>query len=222
MTTPQPELRRVLGVWDAAALIVGIIIGSGIFATPPLVAGHIPSTGGMLAIWLLGGVLAFTGALCYAELATMFPFTGGSYAFLREGYGRFPAFSYGWSALLITYPASIAGVSLVFTAYLARLVPISDPARPWVAASVCLIMAGLNIIGVRLGALVLRLFTSAKVLALGMIVVAVFALSKGSWSNLEPISFIPPGGLSAGAVALALAAIIWTYSGWDDAPTLSG
>lgn len=216
------DLRRVLGAWDAAALIVGIIIGSGIFATPPLVASHLPGVLGILGIWALGGVMALCGALCYAELSGMFPRTGGSFVFLREGYGRFPAFAYGWSALLITYPASIAGVAVVFTAYLARLVPIPDPARGAVAAALCLLLAGVNGLGVRLGAWTLKLFTGAKVLALGAVVLAALLLRHGAGAHLHPLWGVPEGGIHAGGVALALAAVIWTYEGWTDGPTVAG
>jgi amino acid transporter len=216
------ELRRILGVWDAAALIIGITIGSGIFATPPLVADHLPGTGPMLMVWMLGGLLALCGALCYAELAAMFPETGGQFVFLREGYGRLPAFSYGWSALLVTYPASIAAVSVVFTAYLARLVPIDDAYRPAVAAGLCLLIAVLNILGVRLGAWTLKIFTGSKVLAIATIIVVGFLAGKGSWDNLNPMWLEPPNGLSAAMVALALVSVLWTYEGWSDGPTLAG
>ncbi len=216
------HLRRVLGSGDAAALIVGVMIGSGIFATPPLVAGHLPSAGAMLAIWALGGVLALCGALCYAELSGMFPETGGAYVFLREGYGRLPSFVFGWSELLVTYPASIAAVSVVFIAYLSRLVPIPEPARPAAAAALCLVLAGLNVLGVRLGAWSLRIFTGSKVLALAAIVGFAFLARRGSAANLAPLWVTPEGGWSAGAVALSLVAVIWTYEGWADGPTLAG
>ncbi len=222
-TPPGPrELRRVLGTWDAAALIVGVMIGSGIFATPPLVAGHLPALVPMLGIWILGGVLALCGALCYAELTAMFPRTGGAYVFLREGYGRFPAFVFGWSDLFVTYPASIAAVALVFVAYLARVVPIPEPARPAAAAALCLGLAALNVFGVRLGATALRAMTAAKVAALAVIVVAAAVLHRGSPGHMAPLWGAPPGGWAAAPIALSLVAVIWTYEGWADGPTLAG
>ncbi len=218
----EPGLRRVLTSWDVAALIVGIIIGSGIFATPPVIAGHLPGTAAMLLVWLLGGFMSLCGALCFAELAGMFPHTGGSYVFLREAYGRMPAFIYGWSAFMITYPASIAGVSVVFTAYLARLFPAVEPVRPYVAAGLCLTVAAVNIAGVRLGALTLRAFTAAKVLALSLIFVVALLAGRGSIANLEPLWGAPEAGWSLAPIALSLAAVLWTYEGWSDGPTLSG
>jgi amino acid transporter len=209
-------------MWDAVALIVGVTIGSGIFATPPLVAGHLPGVGPMLAVWVLGGLLALCGALCYAELTAMFPHTGGAYVFLREGYGRLPAFTFGWSSLFVTYPASIAAVSVVFVAYLARLVPLSDAARPVVAAGLCLLLTGLNILGVRAGAWTLKIFTSAKVLALGAIVVAALAVRRGPLTSAAPFWSAPPEGWTAAAVALSLVSVLWTYEGWADGPTIAG
>ena len=117
----------------------------------------------------------------------MFPFTGGSYVFLREGYGRLPAFSYGWCALLVTYPASIAAVAMVFSAYFSRIVSLPEGWAPYFAGFLCLLLAFLNILGVRLGAWVLRLFTASKVLALLVIAAAVFLARSGSVSNLTPV-----------------------------------
>jgi amino acid transporter len=219
----RPGLRRVLGTSDAAALVVGVMVGSGIFATPPLVAGHLPSPALVLGVWALGGVIALCGALSYAELAGLFPRTGGAYVFLREGYGRFPAFAYGWSALLVTYPASVAAVSLVFAAYLARLVPALSGAEPVVASALCLSLAGLNLLGVRLGAWFLRLTVAAKVLALLAVVTAgLFVGGGAAGGGVEAASPLPPlSGLWA-AGALALVAVLWTYEGWADGPTLAG
>jgi len=220
--SPRTELRRVLGVWDAAALMVGVMIGSGIFATPPIVAGYVPNALGIFGIWALGGLAALCGALCFAELTGMFPMTGGSYAFLREAYGRFPSFAYGWSALLITYPASIAAVSVVFTAYLANVVPIAESTRPWIAALVCLVLTGLNIIGVRLGAAVLRLMTGAKVLALSLVAIAgIVAARHISLPAAMPTAGAVPSW-SLAALALAFTSVVWTYEGWADGPTIAG
>lgn len=216
------SLRRVLTHWDAVALIVGIVIGSGIFATPPEIARSLGSFGPMIGIWALGGLLALCGALSYAELAAMFPHTGGSYVFLREAYGPAPAFVFGWSALLVTYPASLAAVSTVFAAYLRRLLPLAPEAQPGVAAALCLSMCGLNMLGVIFGARVQRALTATKVLALAALVVVAAFSSAGRVENLRPLWAAPSSGWSATAVALALASVMWTFEGWADGPTLSG
>ncbi|MBD3298147.1 MAG: amino acid permease [candidate division Zixibacteria bacterium] len=219
------KLRRVLTHWDAAALIVGIMIGSGIFATPPEVVSWLSDPAEMLAVWVLGGLLALCGALAYAELATAFPYTGGVYVFFRHIYGRLPAFIYGWSAWLITYPASIAAIAVVFAAYFARLFPALEPIQPYVAAALIILAAVINILGVKLGAGVQRTFTAAKIAAL--LTLVIFAVVSGV-GRLEHFNeYIPrvaslPDGFSAAAWAFALAAVMWTYEGWAEAPTLSG
>lgn len=215
-------LRRVLNHWDAVALIAGIMIGSGIFATPPQIATSLDRFGPMIAVWLLGGLLAVCGALTYAELAAMFPRSGGAFVFLKETYGRPPAFVYGWSALLITYPASVAAVAVVFAAYLKRLAPGIPIPESIIAAALSLFMCGLNVLGVVLGARVQRTFTAAKVGALVALVGFAAISAAGRWDNLTPVWSAPSGGWQIGAFALAMASVMWTYEGWADGPTLSG
>jgi len=216
------DLKRILNMWDAAALIVGIIIGSGIFAVPPSIARDLDSFVPMISVWILGGVLALCGALTYAELSAMFPRTGGAYIFLHETYGPFPAFAYGWSALLITYPASMAAVAVVFSAYLARWIPLSPALQSLTAAALCLLVTVLNILGVKLGARVQRTLTAAKVLAIAAIPAFGFLLLKGDFGHFSPLVAAPSAGWSLTIIALAMASVMWTYEGWADAPTVAG
>ncbi len=220
--TPPGELRRVLTYWDAVALIAGIMIGSGIFATPPQIAGSLDRFGPMISVWLLGGLLAMCGALCYAELAGMFPRTGGAFIFQREIYGKPVAFVSGWSSLLITYPSSIAAIATVFAIYFKRLVPGVPLSEGIIAAVLSLVFCGLNIVGVVLGARIQRTLTFAKVGALVALVVFAIFYQEGSWSNLSPIWAAPSGGWQIGAFALAMASVMWTYEGWADGPTIAG
>lgn len=183
-------------------------------------AGHFPATGTILLIWFAGGILALCGALCFAELVAMFPKTGGAFIFLREGYGRFPAFCYGWSYMLVTTPASIAAVAVVFVAYLARVIPITDGQRPWIAAGVCLLVTVINVIGVRLGTWSLKILTGAKILALAALMIGALLFGK----EAEPGTALLNGsdlGVMA-ALAASLVAVIWTYEGWSEGPTLAG
>jgi amino acid transporter len=218
----QGELRRVLTYWDAVALIAGIMIGSGIFATPPQIAGSLDRFGPMIFVWLLGGLLAMCGALCYAELAGMFPRTGGGFIFQREIYGKPVAFVSGWSSLLITYPSSIAAIATVFAIYFKRLVPDVPLSEGIIAAILSLLFCGLNIIGVLLGARIQRTLTFAKVAALVALVGFAAIYRDGSWSNLTPVWAAPSGGWQLGAFALAMASVMWTYEGWADGPTIAG
>jgi amino acid transporter len=226
-TTPQApsqraELPRVLNYWDAAALAVGIIIGSGIFAVPPSIAGRLDSFGSMILIWILGGVLALTGALTYAELSTMFPRTGGAFVFLHETYGPLMSFTYGWSALMITYPASLAAIAMVFARYLSQLVPLSATGEAVTAAMLCLVLAGINGLGAKVGAGVQRTLTAAKVAALAAIPIFGFLLGRGDFSRLTEGGFVPTGGWTLSGWAFAMAAVMWTFEGWADTPTIAG
>lgn len=220
--TDRPELKRVLNWWDAIALSIGIVIGSGIFAVPPLIAGNLDTFGSMISVWVLGGLLALCGALTYAELSTMFPQAGGSYVFLHKTYGPFPAFAYGWSALLITYPASMAAVAVVFTQYLHRWIPMEPGMRSIVAAGICLVVAATNMLGVRLGTGILKVLTFAKVAAISAIPIFGFALLKGDFSNFTAGGITPSGGWSLSIWALAMAGVMWTFEGWADTPTIAG
>jgi APA family basic amino acid/polyamine antiporter len=217
----RTELPRVLTHWDAAALAVGIIIGSGIFAVPPSIARSLDTFGSMISVWVLGGVLALCGALCYAELAAMFPRSGGAFVFLHETYGPLVSFVYGWSALFITYPASIAAIAMVFASYLSRLVPLSAGAQVITAAGLCLGVAVINILGTKVGAGVQRTLTLGKVVALALLPVAGVLLGRGDFGRLEG-GLVPTAGWTLSGWALAMAAVMWTFEGWAEAPTIGG
>src|SRR5580704_3369841 len=126
--TSSTHLRRQLSLWDASSLVVGTIIGAGIFLVPSIMARHIPSAAGILLVWIIGGTLSYFGALAYAELGAMFPATGGQYVFLREGYGKMVAFLCGWTLFLVVMPGDIAFLATGFATYLAPFLPI-NPAR---------------------------------------------------------------------------------------------
>lgn len=209
-------------MWDAAALIVGIIIGSGIFVVPPAITRDLHSFVPIMSVWALGGLLALCGALTYAELTGMFPRTGGSYVFLHETYGAFPSFVYGWSAMLITYPASMAAIAVVFAQYFSRWIPMSATEQSMIAAGLCLLLALVNIIGVKVGADVQRTLTTAKVAAISAIPLFGFILLKGDAANFTATASGPSNGLSLSVLALAMAAVMWTFEGWADAPTIAG
>src|SRR4051812_4269322 len=116
-----PDLPRKVGFWGAIAVLIGIVIGSGIFATPTIIARNLDSPGLILAFWVLGGLIALCGALTFAELAALLPHSGGIYVFLREGIGRCPAFVFGWTYMLITKPAAAGGIATVFSKHFQSL-----------------------------------------------------------------------------------------------------
>src|SRR5512132_1171255 len=119
----SPRLERHLGVVDASALVVSNVIGVGIFTTPGIVCGMLPWPGAILAVWGLGGLLALSGAMAYAELAALIPKAGGEYVYLREGYGRLAAFLTGWTSFVAGFSGAIAAGAIGLTAYLGRFFP---------------------------------------------------------------------------------------------------
>src|SRR5919106_1369829 len=125
--TADEGLVRAIGLGSAILIVIGAVIGSGIFLTTGGMASHIPSASLLLLAWTIGGVLAITGGLTYAEMGAMFPRSGGVYVFLREAYGELPAFLYGWVALLVVISGGIAGVAVGFAEYLSYFVPAASP-----------------------------------------------------------------------------------------------
>src|SRR5213592_462799 len=174
------RLPRRLGFWSAVAVLVGSTIGGGIFRTPAVIAERVPAPGPMLGVWVLGGVLALCGALTYAELAALFPRSGGVFVYIREGFGRLPAFLFGWTELVLIRASALGAISTPFAEYLLRSIG-RGPALPGVADAVHYVAAGaiavtatLNYVGIRWSALVLNASTAAKYGALVVLVLLAF------------------------------------------------
>lgn len=227
--TPRPptvtDLPRTIGFWGATGIMVGIIIGSGIFRTPPAIAGVLSSPALILVLWLVGGLVSLCGAFAYAELACMFPRTGGVYVFLREGYGRGTAFVFGWTYLLLSKPFAAAGIAVVFAEHLNALLGTAADTRV-VTSAVLIGLTVVNTFGLRLGGGVALVLTGLKVLALAAIVALALALSPGSAANfagaaLEATPGAPPPSILLG-IAAAMSLILWTYDGWSDVGAIAG
>lgn len=193
-------------------LVIGNMIGTGIFTTPGRVAQQLPTSGLIIAAWILGGFIALAGALSYAELGASFPQAGGNYVFLREAYGPLWSFLYGWAAVLITQSGTIAVLAVGFTNYAG----IVTPWKAQTAAAGMIVFFGLlNYIGVKLGASVVDAISSLKIFAIIGLMVAGTFFGNGSFANATPVwpaHFHP--GLAAG-MATALIPIMYAYSGWN-------
>lgn len=204
--------RPTLGLGDLLALIVGIVIGAGIFRTPALVAGMAGSEGALIAVWVAGGLLSIVGALCYAELAATYPDVGGDYHFLGLAFGRRLAFLYGWARLAVIQTGSLALLAYVCGDYLQALLPLGAfGASIWAALAVSLITA-INWLGVREGAAVQRWLTLAEVGGLLLLIVAGFVADR-----VPPAPTVP----REGSVGLMLVYVLLTYGGWSEAAYLS-
>ena len=227
MTSPRTGLPRRIGLWSAMAVVIGSTIGSGIFRSPAGIADRIPGPLPLLFIWILGGLFALCGALTLAELASEIPATGGFYAFLREGWGRLPAFLFGWGQLTIVRAASLGAIAITFAEYFVRVIGFDPGVAPYdryaqyLAAAAIALTAGFNIVGVRWGATVINLTTIAKFGGLAFIVVLALAIGwPQTGGHFTPL--VPEGSVRAGAFGLALVSVLWAYDGWADVSYVAG
>ena len=180
---PRVGPTRQLTLLDSTSIIVGIIIGSAIYKSAPAVAGAVPNAAWLAAVWTLGGVLSLVGALCYAELAAMFPQEGGDYVYLTRALGRWLGFLFAWAQFWIVRPGSIGALAYVFADYANQLFPLGAGGRAAIvyAAGSIVILTGVNVLGVREGKWTQNLLTAAKVAALIVVAAAgFFLISRGS------------------------------------------
>ena len=219
MASTDDQLPRRLNLATAVATVAGVTIGSGIFRVPAQVAIGAGSAGGMLLVWVVGGLLTLCFALLLSELGAMYPRSGGLYAFIREAFGGLAAFVYGWTFLLIN-PAGWAAIAMVFAEYLGKFVPLTDFSRRAVAVSLIVMMASANYRSVLLGAGIQNVFTFVKVVALVSLALFVMALgdvSAGAFSaTIEWAPASLPGFL------LALVAALWAYEGASSFCNMAG
>lgn len=217
------ELPRKLGLFSAVAVLVGSTIGSGIFRSPAGVAAKIPDASLFFLAWIIGGVCVLAGALTYAELAGALPFTGGVFVYLREGFGRMPAFLFGWAELTIVRASALGAIATVFAEYLLRILGLSvtGDAVHYLAAASILLVAVFNFVGVNIGALVQNLTTTAKYAALVALVAASFLLG-GSATGTSISAVATTSSTSVSLFGLALISILWVYDGWADVTFVSG
>jgi amino acid transporter len=212
---PQPLLRRV----DAIAIVVGIVVGAGIFKTPPMVAGLAGDPGWVFAAWIAGGLISLAGALCYAELASAFPHAGGDYHFLTRAYGKKLSFLYAWARATVINTGSIALLAFVFGDYFATVarLPAGSLTSALCAAAVVVLLTLVNIAGIRVSARAQNGLTIALVVGLLALVAAGIAAPAPAEAAPAPFSTRPPLGL----FGLAMVFVLLTYGGWNEAAYIS-
>ena len=219
----SPGLRRSLGLFDASMLVMGGIVGAGIFMNPSVVARLVHTPALVLGAWAFGGLIALAGAFVYAELAARRPETGGQYAYFREAFSPGVAFVYGWSLLFVTQSGGIAAVAVTFATYFIELTGATAPASA-IAAVTLAILTLVNCLGVRVGSTIQNVFMVLKIGAIAALVaVGIF------WTNAAPPAQVaaaaPPGdsGLAlTTAFAAALVPVLFAYGGWNTAGFASG
>jgi len=218
---PSHGLARRLGPFDATMLVMGGIIGAGIFVNPAEVARHVTTPFLIVGVWVLGGLVAMAGAFVYAELADRRPEVGGQYAYLRDAYGPTPAFLYGWSLLLVIQSGGMAAVAITFARYFLDLapVPISESA---IASAVLLLLMAINCLGVRVGGTVQSGLMVLKILAITILVICGwwFASPNPDLANAPTRESTSLGTLAA--VGAAMTPVMFAYGGWQTASFVAG
>lgn len=215
---PPEEDGKSLGVWDAASIIVGIVVGTTIFVSPRIVFAHSSGVWWSILAWVVGGFLAFIGALCYAELATTYPKTGGDYVYLNRAYGSLMGFLFGWAQLTVVLPASIGVMAYAFAINatslydITRIIDIGFDSNFIYAFGAVTLVALLNLIGVVVGKLAQNILSVLKILALVAIIVVGFGWSE---PNQEAWKTFETNGWPWGALAMIFT--LYAYGGWNDA-----
>jgi amino acid transporter len=210
-----PSVKARLGLWDAVSIIVGIVIGSSIYTTPPIIFQNVPGPWSALGLWLLCGVLALVGALCYAELATTYPRSGGDYVYLSRAFGPLAGFGFGWAQLAVILPGSMGAMAFIFGDYAADLFGVAADSRTLFAtlagAAAVVALALTNAAGVVFGKGVQNALVATKVLGLGGIILVGLFCARSDAFHASP----PEGDAPVLGVAVIL--ILYAYGGWNDA-----
>lgn len=209
-------LSRTLRPRDLLLLFIGSVIGSGIFLTPGLILRQLNgSVGAALLVWVVGGVLSLLGALTYAELSACNPEAGGLYCFIRDGFGRIPAFLYGWSLFLVIASGTIAALSHAFTRYLAEIIPIPTAAIKPIAVLMIAIVTAVNVWGTRKSSDLQNWTTLIKALAVVVLSAVLLALGHHAHELPDALPATQHGSALFSAFGLAMIAVLWAYEGWQ-------
>ena len=215
-TTLQP--KKVLSTTDVVALIIGIVIGAGIFRVPSLVAANSANGYMFMSTWILGGLISLIGALCYAELTTTYPNTGGDYHFLRKAFGNRIAFLFAWSRLSVVQSGSIALLAYIFGDYASQLFSLGTFSSVIYAAIAIIVLTGINILGVKMGSAAQKLLTTVEVIGIILVIVA------GLFFSAQPIELATvtsEGTVTGTSFGLAMVFVLLTFGGWNEAAYIS-
>lgn len=238
-----PQLVRRLGLPSAIMIVVGSIIGSGIFLTPQSVAAAVDVPGVMILVWVFTGLLTLAGALTNAEIGSEIPEAGGHYVFFRVLYGDFIAFLFGWTTFIVYQTGSIAAIAVAFSRYFSFFIPLphlSPALEAWkipligniapfadigvklVAVGIIMLLTAVNYYGVRFGGMIQNVFTTMKIAAILGIIVVGFGAGTGSVAHFFPLWGVPTSGPLLPAIGVAMIATLWSYDGWANLTFIGG
>lgn len=213
----QSGLKREIGLLDATMIVISGIIGGGIFFTPAVVAQNLPHAGWIIAAWSAGAIIAFAGALTFAELGSRFPHAGGHYVYIRNAFGKLPAFLYGWMLLLIIATGALASLALAFANYVSVFVPMTELMEKLFGAATIAVLSTINILGVKPGTRTTTVLTAIKVMGLGILIVGGLVMPF----TPAPSTFVSSTPLLAGFAA-ALVPISFSFGGWQQLNFVAG
>ncbi len=218
----QTNLKKAIGFWDSVALVIGGTIGVGIFRTPSEICRYVSDPGWVLFAWILGGVIAFVGTLCFCELSAALPETGGMYVYLKRAYGPWAGFLFGWSEVALISAASIASISYAFGEYSRNLFPYPPGFEKAIAITMLWFLTLVNIAGIHYGKWLQNIVSIGKALALSSIIFLGLLLGKGSLGNFASSFPAPPVTQFLPQLGLAMVPILWTYGGWHESTYVAG
>lgn len=215
LSRPQPQIS----VFDAVVIMVGMVVGIGIFRTPSIVAGSVTSEWMFILVWVLGGLVTLVGALCYAELSAAHPDAGGEYHFLSKAYGRGLAMMFGWARCTVIQTGAIAAVAFMLGDYLSQLLPLGPYGPAICAAASVILLTAINIAGTAESKTVQVVVTFLEIGAIAGIVVCGLLGSSGAAPGGELVASSSP---AAAALGMAMIFVLLTYGGWNEAAYLTG
>jgi amino acid transporter len=214
---PVPPVLPLLHRRDAIAIVVGIVVGAGIFKTPSMVAGVTGDIGWMMGAWILGALISLAGALCYAELATAYSHVGGDYHYLTRAYGPQVSFLYAWARGTVINPGAIALLAFVFGEYMARVIPLGATGSALWAAAIVIVLAAINVAGLQASARTQNVLTVIEVGGLAAVAIAGFVAPSAAAADAAAFSASPAPGM----LGLAMVFVLLTYGGWNEAAYIS-
>lgn len=217
LVDPKTSLKPTLRFVDAVAIIVGIVIGAGIFETPALVAGNTRSATSVILVWLAGGVISLIGALCYAELAITYPHPGGNYYYLKKAFGKNVSFLFSWARMTIIQPGSIVLLAFVLGDYASQILPLGNYSSSLYAVGAIALFSGLNLLGIRQSKWTQNWLALVEVLGLVLVVVIGFLLVSASPAPIAT----PTEPTSSANFGLAMVFVLLSYGGWNEAAYIS-
>lgn len=208
------QLRQSLTLFDMTMIAIGGTIGSGIFLTPSLIAHSLPSPWLIVGVWVVGGLMALSGALSFSELAALMPKAGGQYVYLSEAYGGLVGFLFGWAYFLVVNAGGLGALSVAFATYLGYFVPLGPVAAKLVAIGGLLALTTVNVVGVKAGAIFSDIFTILKIAGIFGLVAVGLTLGSSHTTDFSLTISRVPGGIGA-ALAAAMVGVLWSYGGWQ-------